>query len=322
MNRILSMRILRLLLALSCATVLTIAQTVAQAPVPARPGATAVPPGQVAFATPRAAVDALVDAVRRTDAGLMQKLFGASYRDLIPVDVEDIDAVRKKFLDGYDKSHKLNADGDAKAVLEVGDAGWTFPVPLVKRADGWRFDVMAGAEEIKHRVIGRNELAVMQVLLAIVDAQQEYFEADPVKAGTPQYARRLLSSPGKKDGLYWEQQKPGDPESPLGDLVAQAQADGANRAEGYHGYHYRLLYAQGGNAPGGAYDYIVKDKMIGGFAVIAWPVRYGDTGVKTFMVSHDGVVWEKDLGPNTAAATAQIKSFDPDKSWEKSDTTP
>ena len=215
----------------------------------------------------------------------------------------------------------VNTEGDAKATLEVGGDGWTFPIPLVKRGDGWRFDIVAGAEEIQDREIGRNELAVVQVLLAIVDAQHDYIDADPMKVGTPQYARRLLSSPGKKDGLYWEQ-RPGDPESPLGNLVAHAQADGANKEEGYHGYHYRMLYAQGANAPGGAHDYLVKNKMIGGFAVIAWPVRYADTGVMTFMVSHDGVVYEKDLGPNTAAAAARIKSFDPDKTWKKADTTP
>lgn len=294
---------------------------VAQTPAAARPETAAAPPGQQAFATPQAAADALVDAVRRVDIALMQKLFGTRYRDVISVDPDDVDALRKAFLEAYDRSHKLNMDGDAKAILEVGGNGWTFPVPLAKRADGWRFDMTAGAQEIEARQIGANELAVVQVLLAIVDAQQDYVDADPMKAGVPQYARRLLSSPGKKDGLYWAYSQ-GEPESPLGDLVAQAQADGANREEGYFGYHYRILYAQGPSAPGGAYDYLVKDKMIGGFAVIAWPVLYGDTGIMTFMVSHDGVVYEKDLGPNTAAIVARTKSFDPDKTWEKSDPTP
>ncbi len=321
MKQIPYVTVLRLLVALSCAVVMGMAQAVAQPPAAARPDVSAPPAGQQAFATPQAAADALIDAVRRADTALMQKLLGANYRDLITIDPDDVEAVRKKFIEAWDKSHKLNVAGDAKAIIEVGGDGWTFPIPLVKRADGWRFDVVAGADQIQDRVIGRNELAVVQVLLAIVDAQQDYIDADPMKSGTAQYARRLLSAPGKKDGLYWEQ-KPGDPESPLGDLVAQAQADGANREEGYFGYHYRMLYAQGPNAPGGAHDYLVNDKMIGGFAVIAWPVRYGDTGVMTFMVSHDGVVHEKDLGPNTSAVAGRITAFDPDKTWQKSDTTP
>jgi len=320
MKRTPSLNVLHLLLMLGCILVGGMAEAVAQQ-APPRPAPSTVPPGQQAFATPQAAIDTLVDAVRRVDTAQMQKLFGANYRELVPVDPDDVDALRKRFLGAYDKSHKLNVEGDSKAILEAGDNGWTFPIPLVKRADGWRFDMVAGAEEIQDREIGRNELAVIQVLLAIVDAQQDYIDADPMKTGTAQYAKRLLSTPGKKDGLYWEQ-KPGEPESPLGDLVAQAQADGANKEEGYFGYHYRMVYTQGPNAPGGAHDYLVNDKMIGGFAVIAWPVRYGDTGIMTFMVSHKGVVYEKDLGSNTAAVATGIKSFDPDKTWQKSDTDP
>jgi hypothetical protein len=310
------------LMVLACIALFGATQAMAQAQKPAPAPAAAGPRGQEAFATPEAAFDALVGAVRRGgDAAVMRKLFGDNYQNLIPIDPDDIDAARKKFLEAYDKSHKLTTASDGKVVLEAGDDGWTFPFPMVKRADGWRFDIVAGAEEIQNREIGANELAVIQVLLAIVDAQFEYIDADPMKVGVAQYARQLLSSPGKKDGLYWES-KPGEPESPLGDLIAQAQAAGANKDVGYYGYHYRMVYAQGANAPGGARNYLVNDRMIGGFAVIAWPVQYADTGVKTFMVSQDGVVYEKDLGPNTAAVAAQIKTFDPDKTWEKADTTP
>jgi hypothetical protein len=312
----------RILLALSCVLFLGTAQALAQGPAPAKPQVATAPPGQQAFATQEAAFDAFVDAIRRGgDPAVMRRLFGNNYQDLIWVDPDDIDAARKKFLEAYDKSHKLNTASDGKVSLEVGSEGWTFPIPLVKRADGWRFDIVAGAEEIQDREIGANELAVIQVLLSIVDAQNDYIDADPMKVGTAQYARRLLSSPGKKDGLYWES-KPGEPESPLGELIAQAQAAGANKDVGYFGYHYRMLYAQGPNAPGGARDYLVNDRMIGGFAVIAWPVQYADTGVMTFMVGQDGIVYEKDLGPNTTAAAALIKSFNPDKTWQKSDTTP
>lgn len=317
MTRKSSVKMVQLLLVLCCATIVNFGGAAAQAP--SRPAPTGTTPGQQAYQSPQAAFDTLVDAVRRVDTGQMQKLFGNNYREIVPVDPDDGDEARKKFLAACDKGRKINTEGDAKAILEVGDTGWRFPIPLVKRADGWRFDMAAGKEQMKHRQIGRNELAVIQVLLAIVDAQKDYFAANPMKTDPPQYARRLLSSPGKKDGLFWAQ-KQGDPESPLGELVAHAQAGGAS--QGYYGYNYRLLYAQGPNAPGGAYDYLVKDKMIGGYAIIAWPVRYGETGIKTFMVNHDGVVYEMDFGANTANAVAQIRSFDPDKSWEKSDTTP
>lgn len=311
------------LLGLSCVMALSAAPALAQQqPATPRSAVGAVAPtGQQAFATPQAAFDAFVDAIRRSDTGLMQKLLGARYRELIPADADDAGDLRKKFLDGYAASHKINTDGNAKAILEVGTSGWTMPIPLVKRGDGWLFDVAAGAKEIGNRQIGRHELAVIQVLLAIVDAEQEYAEADPTGTGAGQYARRLLSSPGKKDGLYWPS-KPGEPESPLGALIAQAQAKGATQQTGYHGYHYRLLYAQGASAAGGARDYVVNGRMIGGFAVIAWPVTYGTTGNMTFMVSHDGAVFEKDLGPNTEAAAGQVNSFNPDNSWKKSDTSP
>ena len=154
----------------------------------------------------------------------------------------------------------------------------------------------------------------------IVDAQRDYAALDPMKVGAPVYARRLLSSPGHKDGLYWDSE-PGEPNSPLGPLLAKAQP-GEIQEYGYYGYRFRLLYSQGPDAPGGAYNYLVKDRMVGGFAVIAWPVRWGETGVMTFMVSHDSDVYEKDLGPDTAQAAAAINVFNPDKSWDKADMTP
>ena len=194
------------------------------------------------------------------------------------------------------------------------------PIPLVKEAGGWRFDVDAGRIELTAREIGRNELTVVQSLLAIVDAQRDYSALDPMKTGVATYARRLLSSPGKKDGLYWET-KPGEPESPLGALVAKAQP-GDREVDGYYGYHYRLLYGQGPAAKGGAYSYLVNGRMIGGFGVIAWPVRYGETGVMSFIVNQNGEVYEQDLGPDTPQRAAAITLFDPDKNWQKADTTP
>ena len=213
----------------------------------------------------------------------------------MPADAGERDRRRTAYLAAWDESHKVTVTDGSKAVIEAGKAGWTLPIPLVKDGAEWRFDLEAGRHEMQARLIGRDELAVIQTMLAIVDAQRDYAALDPMKTGVPAYARRLLSSPGKKDGLYWET-KPGEPESPLGALVAKAQP-GDREIDGYYGYHYRLLYGQGPAAKGGAYSYLVNGRMIGGFGAIAWPVRYGETGVMTFIVSHNSDVYEKDLGP-------------------------
>ena len=189
------------------------------------------------------------------------------------------------------------------------------PIPLVKSAQGWHFDTRAGVEEMRLRRIGRNELAVIQTMLAIYDAQREYAETDHDGSGVLAYATKLSSSPGKHDGLYWPTGSDDKP-SPLGPAFMTAGARNAGQA-GYHGYHYKLLTSQGPHAPGGAYDYVAHGKLFGGFAVIAWPVRYGDTGIKSFMVSHDGQVYERDLGPDGAKKAAAMKSFDPGPGWTK-----
>ena len=274
-----------------------------------------------AFPTPQAAFDAFVASLKTDDEASKRRLFGADFRKIIPSDVGDMADLRKQFLDLHAAGNKVLVKDDKEAVLEVGTAGWTFPIPVVKTAAGWSFDVAEGLERVRERVIGRNELSTIQTLLAVADAQSDYAQMDPMQTGSVQYARRILSTPGKKDGLYWES-KPGEPESPLGELIAKAQADGANSDVGYHGYKYRLLYGQGASAPGGAYDYLVKNRMVGGFAIVAWPVKYGETGIMTFQVNHDGVVYEKDLGPNTATAVGTIQLYNPDKTWEKADATP
>jgi hypothetical protein len=268
---------------------------------------------QKTFATPEAAMNAFGDAVARSDGAELQALLGADFRTLIPpVGTE----IRYRFLEAWAKAHAIKPAGDAKALVEVGTEGWTLPVPLVKSAQGWRFDTRAGADEIRIRHIGRNELAVMKVMLAIYDAQREYAAKDRNGDGLLEYASTFRSASGKKNGLYWPT-KAGEPESPLGPAVATARAAGGSRAAGYYGYRYRILKAQGKHAPGGEYSYVARGRMIGGFAVVAWPVRYGETGVMTFMVSHDGVLYQKDLGPQTAARASAIKRFDPDASWQK-----
>lgn len=272
------------------------------------------------FPTPDAAAAALTDAVRKNDQKGMADLWGANWRDFVPGTDNDVQRRRTVFLQAWDESHKIILSGDAKAMIEVGKTGWTLPVPLVKDGAEWRFDVAAGLKEMVFRRIGHDEAAVIQTLLAIVDAQSDYAAMDPMNTGAPGYARRLLSTPGRKDGLYWDA-KPGEPQSPLGPAVAKAQADGQS-PDGHYGYYFRLLYSQGTAAPGGARDYVVNGRMIGGFGVVAWPVRYGDTGVMTFIVSQDGVVYQQDLGPQTAQRAATIVSFDPDKGWVKADMTP
>jgi hypothetical protein len=272
------------------------------------------------FPTADAAAEALTKAVRGNDQKAIAAMWGANWRDFVPGSDNDVQRRRTAYLAAWDESHKLVLSGDAKAMIEVGKNGWTLPVPLAKDGAEWRFDIAAGLKEMVFRRIGHDEVAVIQTLLAIVDAQFDYAAQDPMNTGAPSYARRLLSSPGKKDGLYWDA-RPGAPPSPLGPAVAKAQADGQS-PDGHYGYYFRLLYSQGAAADGGARDYVANGRMIGGFGVIAWPVRYGDTGVMTFIVNQAGVVYQQDLGPQTAQKAGAIASFNPDKGWVKADMTP
>lgn len=268
---------------------------------------------QKAFADPQAAMNAFGDALARSDSDEMKRILGADYHTLLPPVGADL---RSRFLAAWAKAHAIKPEGDARAVIAVGTDGWTLPIPIVKTAQGWRFDTRAGADEVRIRRIGRNENAVMQVLLAIRDAQLEYASQDRDGDGVRQYAARFESSKGRKDGLYWPGAA-GEEPSPIGPVLAAARATGGTADIGYYGYRYKLLTGQGKNAPGGEFDFLVGGRLIGGFAVVAWPVRYGDTGVMTFMVSHDGVLYEKDLGPATAERVAGITRFDPDKTWRK-----
>ncbi len=272
------------------------------------------------FPTAEAAAAALTDAVRRKDDKAMAAILGAGWRDFVPAGADEADRRRTAYLAAWDESHKVDVAGGTRATVAVGKTGWTLPIPIAKDGAEWRFDLDGARREIWARRIGRDELAVIQTLLAIVDAQRDYAALDPMKTGAPAYARRLLSSPGRKDGLYWDAPA-GQPQSPLGPAVAKAQA-GTSTPDGHYGYNFRLLYSQGPAAPGGARDYIVGGRMIGGFGVIAWPVRYGETGVMTFIVSQAGDVYQRDLGPQTAQRAAAIVAFDPDKDWTKADMTP
>ncbi|MEQ1518051.1 MAG: DUF2950 domain-containing protein, partial [Usitatibacteraceae bacterium] len=274
------------------------------------------------FASPDQAVAAMVSAVRADDAGQLRQILGRGGEKLINSgDTVADQRRRKEFAAQYDTANKVRLDGDSRATLLVGKDEWPMPVPLMKSAEGWRFDARQGSEEILKRRIGKNELAAMEVVRAIVDAQREYVATDQDRNGLLEYAPKLVSAPGKRDGLYWETTA-SEPQSPLGPLVAAAAKDGyatlaAMPLEPYHGYFYRILARQGKDAPGGAYDYLVRGKMIGGFAVVAYPARYGASGIMTFMVNHDGVVFEKDLGKNTAALAEKMTSFDPTATWKR-----
>jgi Protein of unknown function (DUF2950) len=262
------------------------------------------------FSTPEAAMNALGEAVTDNQEATLQTIFGHDFRDLIPpVGAE----IRGRFLDEWSKSHRIEQINDYHARIAVGDDNWTFPIPLVKSPQGWHFDMQAGAEEMRLRRIGRNELAVIQTMLAIYDAQREYASTDHDGDSLLSYASKLSSSPGKQDGLYWPT-PPDAPPSPLGAAFVRASSR-HTEGTGYHGYHYKLLTSQGPHAPGGAYDYLAHGKLFGGFAVVAWPVKYGDSGLKSFMVSHAGKVYERDLGPDSAAKAEAMKSFDPGEGW-------
>jgi hypothetical protein len=277
-------------------------------------------PTQRRFASVEEAATALIDAFRTGQQGALLALLGEEGKELVGSGDPVADRRRQeRFVAAYDEQHRFEAGG-GKVVLVVGRDDFPFPIPIVPDGPSWRFDTAAGKEEILNRRIGRNELNAIQVALAYVDAQREYYTRAPDGDGLLHYARTFASSQGKRDGLYWPT-KPGEPPSPLGPLVARARAEGySKRSEApvpYWGYYYRILTAQGKDAPGGAYSYIAHGRLMGGFALVAYPAQYGLSGVMTFIVNHEGVVYQKDLGPRTAAIAKAMKEFNPDSTWTK-----
>jgi hypothetical protein len=270
------------------------------------------------YKTPDEAATALIGAAKAADRPALMRVLGPGSAEIVSSGDEVADAsARKRVIEAYDTKHQVVMEGADKAVLVIGNEEWPFPIPLVRKDGIWRFDTAAGRDEILFRRIGRNELNAIQASLAYVDAQQEY--AEKGIGGNGVYAQRIVSQPGKKDGLYWPAQS-GDDESPLGELAAAASAAGYRAGQErapYHGYYYKILTRQGANAPGGALDYIARGKMIGGFALVAYPAEYRNSGVMTFIVNHQGNIYQKDLGPDTAGIASGMTAFNPDSTWQR-----
>jgi hypothetical protein len=273
---------------------------------------------QQSFQSPEDAAAALAAAAKSGATSDILKVLGNKASDIVESgDVVADKAARERFAAAYDDKHSISMEGDKKAILILGKDDFPFPIPLNKSKSGWEFDSAEGRIEILYRRIGRNELDAIQTARAFVDAENDYADKDR-GAGSGVYAQRIVSSPGKKDGLYWP---PDGDQSPLGELAAEASEEGYKVGTGepqpYHGYYYRILTRQGPNAPGGEMDYVVDGKMIGGFALVAYPAEYGNSGVMTFVVNHAGTVYQKDLGELTEPIAKRMKEFNPDQTWKK-----
>lgn len=277
---------------------------------------------QKGFSSPAVAVDALVDAVKNNNSKALRQILGSDSAGLISSGDPVADqAGRDRFIELYTEKNQFEPKGNG-TVLTLGKDNFPFPLPLVRKGELWRFDTKAGIMEILNRRIGRNELVVMDVMKAYLEAQREYARTAHDDNGVLEFARKLNSTPGSQDGLYWEI-KEGEESSPFGSLVAKADCEGYGKqfraapAEPFHGYYFKVLTQQGANAEGGAFDYLVNDKMVLGFALVAYPAKYRISGVMTFIVNQGGVIYQKDLGKNTAGIATEMVHFDPDKSWKK-----
>jgi hypothetical protein len=286
-----------------------------------RGGAFAATSKQKTFESPEAAVAALVEAAKEGNIKELKVLLGPGSEQIISSGDQVQDQKdREKFVKGYSEKNRLEKNSDGKVILLIGHDDWPLPFPIVKTEKRWRFDTQAGKDEILNRRLGKNELNAIQVILAIVDAQREYADTMSDKYGHPEYAQKFESGKGKKDGLHWETSQNEKP-SPLGPLVARARAEGykssVGKSESYHGYFYKILKAQGKSVNGGAYSYIINGKMIAGFAVAAYPAVYGSSGVHSFIVNHEGIVYRKDLKKSSVKIAAAMKEFNPDETWKK-----
>ena len=284
--------------------------------------AASAPKAQKSFASPEDAVKSLVAAVRNNDNKELAAILGPGSKTIVSSGDPVADqAGRERFVKLYDEKNGIEGASTGKAVLSVGSEEYPFPIPVVKKGDAWRFDTRAGKEELLNRRIGRNELEVIDVMRVYVEAQRDYASKDRDDNGVREFAQKIRSTPGKHDGLYWKA-KEGEEESPFGPLAAEAAREGYGPVKGeqpspFHGYLFRILKGQGKSAEGGAYDYVVNGRMILGFAMVAYPAQYGASGIMTFVVNQNGIVYQKDLGKKTGSIAAAMKRYDPDKGWKK-----
>lgn len=263
------------------------------------------------FISPEEANNAFVLALKNKDAASLTAILGKNYRNILPTEDlnhEDI----AHFLSAWDTEHKLIPQGQNKKLIQVGEQHWAFPIPITLDSNGWYFDIHEGLDRIRIRRIGRNEINVMQAVLAYYDAQIEYFETDHNNNGTFEYAQKFISTATKHNGLYWETQAD-EKLSPLGPLFSKP-----NTQQGYYGYSYKILKAQGNKNKGGAYSYLLNGSMTKGFALIAWPKEYGETGIMTFIVSHTGIIYEQNLGAKTHQQIKKISAYNPSAGWTPS----
>jgi hypothetical protein len=278
-------------------------------------GAAGAQPAQRSFASAKEAADALVAALGANDPAQLDALFGPEYARFEPTDKVAAAADRQKLAAAARQALLLREDGADRVTVILGDQAWPFPIPIVQQKGSWRFDTAAGIEELLNRIVGRHELAAIDVARHYVTAQAEYASKDRDGDQVLEYAQSLSSTPGKQDGLYWEA-KDGDV-SPFGPFVSEAgeYAKGRRPGDPFQGYYFKLLKAQGPNPPGGAYGYVINGNMIAGYALVAWPADYGESGVMTFLVNQQGTVYQKDLGAKTAAIAQAMTRYDPDASW-------
>ncbi len=280
---------------------------------------------QTLFSTPEEAMNALVEAAKAKNRAAMGEIFGrAAMQQLLSGDPVQDNREMDQFAAAVEKSAKLERLDDAKFTLTIGERNWPFPIPIVKEGSGWRFDTRTGTEEILNRRIGENELSAILTCRAYVLAQWQYFtEADEDNDGVAEYAQKFISSPGKRNGLYWETAE-GEKPSPLGSLVAAARAEGYGRKDDsaapkrapHHGYYFKILTHQGAHAAGGKYNYVINGNMIAGYALVAYPDKWGSSGVMTFIVNQQGRVYEKNLGPKTTQNAGAMTEYDPDPTWK------
>jgi hypothetical protein len=278
-----------------------------------------------AFTTPEAAVAALSSAVMTTNRAELHAIFGPAADEIVNPDAVQAANDFATFASALDETNRLVRESETRRVLELGSDHWPFPVPIVQKEGHWFFDTAAGVEELLNRRIGRNELETLKAVRTYVQAQREYASRDRDGDEVLEYAQKMISKPGAKDGLFWSPDFDGEL-SPLGPLAADAAAEGYGKGkkntdagpQPFHGYFFKLLTRQGPHAPGGKYDYVINGNMIGGFALVAWPAQYGESGIMTFVVNQQGRVYQKDLGPGTAKAAEAMKAYDPDKTWSVS----